>query len=414
MSRPYAYMRKSSVRDFAKDISPETQEREVRTLAARHGDNGGALVMLSDWDISGRAKYTKKRTSYLQLVEAIESGDCSAVYSYSLSRLGRSSTELAKLFDLCKDHGVPIRLVADVIDTSTASGRMMAGMLAQIAQFEADVASERVLAMYATKRERAVKEGRDPRDAVRTSKRYGEADGEDTDLVLRVFRETGSYSQTARRLNEMGVKPRSSETWWASSVGVVVERLDPEIASRTKTRGHPKGGTNFALAKLLRCPLDGAMLTGGHIPLPKGGTVTRYACRHAEAVPHLRVSIAEHLILPAIEAEAAHYYDPDETTGPDVRASRRADLEARRQRIVESRLDGLITRADAGREAAEIDTELARLDTRPTRDLRTVAGMTPKEINAILQSLFERIDLDPATFQPVRFVWRDPKTRRED
>jgi hypothetical protein len=126
------------------------------------------------------------------------------------------------------------------------------------------------------------------------------------------------------------------------------------------------------------------------------------------------VSIAEHLILPAIEAEAAHYYDPDETTGPDVRASRRADLEARRQRIVESRLDGLITRADAGREAAEIDTELARLDTRPTRDLRTVAGMTPKEINAILQSLFERIDLDPATFQPVRFVWRDPKTRRED
>ncbi len=412
MARPFAYMRKSSVRDFAKDISPETQEREVRALAARHGDTD--ITMLADWDISGRAKYTKKRTNYLRLVEAIEAGDCSAVYSYSLSRLGRSSTELAKLFDLCKDHGVPIRLVADVIDTSTASGRMMAGMLAQIAQFEADVASERVLAMYATKRERAVKEGRDPRDAVRTSKRYGEADGEDTDRVLRVFRETGSYSKTARRLNEMGVKPRSSETWWASSVGVVVERLDPEIASRTKARGHPKGGTNFALAKLLRCPLDGAMLTGGSLPLPKGGRVTRYACRHGEAVKHSRVSIAEHLILPAIEAEAAHYYDPDETTRPDVRASRRADLEARRQRIVESRLDGLITRADAGREAAEIDTELTRLDTRPTRDLRTAAGMTPKEVNAIFGTLFERIDLDPATFQPVHFEWRDPATRRED
>lgn len=413
MARPYAYMRKSSVRDLAKDVSPETQEREVRALAARHGDDGGALVMLSDWDVSGRAKYTQKRTSYLQLIEAIGSGDCCAVYSYSLSRLGRSATELSKLFDLCKEHGVPIRLVADVVDTSTASGRMMAGMLAQISQFEADIASERILAMYATKRERAEKQGLDPRDAVRTAKRYGESAGEDADLVLRVFRETGSYSKTARRLNEMGVKPRSSETWWASSVGVVVERLDPEIAAKPKGRGHPKGGTNFVLAKLLTCPMDSATLTGSSLPLPKGGRVTRYACRHGEAVKHLRVSIAEHLILPAIEEEAAYYRDPHERMGPEGLATRRANLEARRQRVVESRLDGLLSRPDAARQVAEIDAELARMSTRPKRDLRLVAGRTPKELNAILRSLFERIDLDPATFQPVHFEWRDPTERDE-
>src|SRR3954449_8490660 len=120
----YAYMRKSSVRDFAKDVAPETQEREVRGLAARHGDRDDALVMLADWDVSGRGQFTKKRVGYLRLVNEIESGHCSAVYSYSLSRLARSAAELAKLFDLCKARGVPIRLVADVVDTSTASGRM--------------------------------------------------------------------------------------------------------------------------------------------------------------------------------------------------------------------------------------------------------------------------------------------------
>src|SRR4051794_905298 len=104
-------MRKSSVRDLAKDISPETQEREVRALATRRGDDAASLVMLSDWDVSGRAKHTAKRAGYLRLVEAVESGECSAVYSYSLSRLGRSVAELSRFFDLCHQRGVPVRLV---------------------------------------------------------------------------------------------------------------------------------------------------------------------------------------------------------------------------------------------------------------------------------------------------------------
>ena len=404
MRRPYAYMRKSSVRDLAKDISPETQEREVRALAARNADNGDTIVMLSDWDVSGRAKYTQKRAGYLQLVTAVESGECSAVYSYSLSRLGRSVAELSRFFDLCHAKGVPVRLVVDAVDTSTASGRLLANVLGSVAQFEADVASERVLAMYETKRARG--------EDIRTSRRYGERDGEDTEVVLQVFRETGSYSRAARRLNAMGIKPRSSETWWASSVGVVVERLDPEIAAKPKGRGHPKGGTDFALARLLRCPMDGAMLTGSRMKLPKGGTRTRYACRHGEAVPHPRVAITEHLILPAVEEEAARYRDPDEAAGdPDRTRARRDGLVERRARVVEARLDGLIERGDAARQAAEIDAELNRLIEPKRPDRRLVAGWSPKEVNTILRQLFERIDLDPVTFRPVGFTWRNPEWR---
>jgi len=85
--RPYAYRRKSSVRD----TSPETQEREVRALARLHGDNGANLTILADWDISGSGRFTKKRAAYQQLVTTIESGACSAVYSYGLSRLGMIS-----------------------------------------------------------------------------------------------------------------------------------------------------------------------------------------------------------------------------------------------------------------------------------------------------------------------------------
>src|SRR4051812_49356366 len=109
----YGYMRLSSMRGDGSEVSPETQEREVRSLAARHGDD--EIEWLSDWDVSGRASKTAKRVGYLKLVEAIEAGGVSAVYSYSLSRLGRSVAELARFFDLCSEHKVPIRLVADAV-----------------------------------------------------------------------------------------------------------------------------------------------------------------------------------------------------------------------------------------------------------------------------------------------------------
>ena len=91
---PYGYLRESRVVDLATNLAPETQEREVQALAARFGDNGGSLVLLADWDISGAGKHTKKRPGYQELVKVVEDGRCTAVYSHSLSRLGRSVKEL--------------------------------------------------------------------------------------------------------------------------------------------------------------------------------------------------------------------------------------------------------------------------------------------------------------------------------
>ena len=49
----YAYLRKSVQKAGATDVSHESQESGIRELAKRHGD-GGDLVFLSDWNVSGR------------------------------------------------------------------------------------------------------------------------------------------------------------------------------------------------------------------------------------------------------------------------------------------------------------------------------------------------------------------------
>jgi DNA invertase Pin-like site-specific DNA recombinase len=413
MSRPFAYLRKSSVRDPARDTSPDTQEREIRALAARHGDEIVADAMLADWDVSGRAEFTPKRTGYHRLFGAVDSGECAVVYSYSLSRLGRSTAELAKLFDLCAARKVPVRLVVDSVDTSTASGRMLANILASVAQFEAEVASERTRASYETRRERAISEGRDPVEAVRSSPRYGDRPADDPAAVLAAYRETGSFSKAAALLNRQGVKPRDAAAWWASSVGVVVARLDPEVRGRRSSRGVKLASSEgFALARLLRCGTCGHMLTGSRLPDGKGGRRTRYACRFAEGADHPRVSISEHLILPDVEAEAALYRDPDENDIAAIERRRRTLLE-RRGRVLRALFDGVAKRDEANAELREMDLELARMDAPPPRDLRLVTAMTPREVNAILRDLFESIDVDANTFRPIAFRWRNSFARDE-
>src|ERR1035437_2462679 len=118
-------------------------------MAARHGDAAG-LVILSDWDKSGRLG-RDKRPGYDALWRAIEGGTCSALYSYSMSRIARSVSELTRLFETCSARNIPVRLEADSVDTSTASGVMVAHILASDAAFETQVSGERMRAAMRAK-----------------------------------------------------------------------------------------------------------------------------------------------------------------------------------------------------------------------------------------------------------------------
>ena len=117
----YAYLRKSSVHDPRREVSHEVQEAAVREMAARHGDNGGTLVILSDWDKSGRLG-ADRRPGYRALLEAIDSGTATAVYSYSLSRLARGPCRSSPASSPGVWSAASRSGWRHHVDTSTASG----------------------------------------------------------------------------------------------------------------------------------------------------------------------------------------------------------------------------------------------------------------------------------------------------
>lgn len=397
----YAYLRKSVLRADDPGNSPEAQEAAVRAMAARYGDSEG-LVILSDWDKSGRLG-RNERPGYDRLWQGIETGHCSALYSYSMSRIARSVTELLHLFETCATRHIPIRLEKDVVDTSTASGRLVAGIIAQVAAFEADVQAERMHSALAAKAARGERIG--------SVAFYGDRPGDDPEAVLAAFREAGSFSRAAMLLNGRGIRPRSSRRgWWPSSVAVVVRRLDPSLPAFRQAKGAAAGGSDFMFARLLRCPTCGTLLTGS-----REGRKVRYGCRLGNALPHPRITVTESHILPAIMAEVAHLRTPETIEVEQGDAAKWAQLDAQRARIVEAFIDGIIDRSERDRRLVALTATLRGLDARSVILKVPAIDWTrpPRALNAVLRALFERIELDPQTFQPLPtgFVWTVPEWR---
>lgn len=398
MKTPIAYLRKSRVFDERVGVSWEVQESKVRELAAQHGDNGGRLLILSDWNISGR-KGSAGRPGYKRLVEMIEAGEVAAIYSYNLARLSRSVQDLRALMKLADAHGVPVRLVADQVDTSTATGRMLLTMLAAVDEMTADLASEHARDAVAVRRARGDRIGHPF---------YGEKPGEDVSAVVAAFEEAGSVMGAARLLNRADVPTRMGGPWATISVRDILIRAG---AMPHRTRPGAKARAPFAFYGLLRCHC-GRIMTGTRYRNGSDLAYTTYKCHVARTVPdHGPGSIPEKRVLEWAKVEAARLNPPgDRLALAADTAAQRGALAARLERandlFVLGPKDGGWTRERRDAEAAAVAAALDDLGGVETIEvLRPVDWKwSPETINKVLRAMWKYVELGP-DLRPVEAEW---------
>lgn len=109
--------------------------------------------------VTYRDKFTGKsmdRPGWNKLMDAMRAGKLSRVVCWRLDRLGRTAKGLTALFAELAERKVNLVSLRDGVDLSTPAGRMLANVLASVAQFETEVRAERVLAGQAAARERGV------------------------------------------------------------------------------------------------------------------------------------------------------------------------------------------------------------------------------------------------------------------
>jgi DNA invertase Pin-like site-specific DNA recombinase len=116
------------------------QERECRELAERL--RWDVVVVFSDND--REASSGKPRPGYLQMVEAMKSGQIDAVVGWHSDRIYRRPDELEDLIKVVEELDIKIQaVVMGQIDLSTASGRAAARMFAVMAKYEVELKGER-------------------------------------------------------------------------------------------------------------------------------------------------------------------------------------------------------------------------------------------------------------------------------
>ncbi len=126
--------------------------------------------------VSGAAK---DRPELERMMKDVRAGDTVCVWK--LDRLGRNAIELYQLYEKIRAKGADLNVITQPgMDSSTATGKLLFGILAIMAQFERDIGRERTMAGLA----RAKKEGRTggtkpryPDDAILKAAKLGVREG---------------------------------------------------------------------------------------------------------------------------------------------------------------------------------------------------------------------------------------------
>lgn len=117
----------------------KSQEADLASWA----QNNDVPVRVYEDAASGK---TMDRPGWHRLENDIMAGRIDRVVCWRLDRLGRTASGLTKLFDTLQERGVGLVSLREGIDLSTPAGRLMANVIASVAQYETELRGERVRA----------------------------------------------------------------------------------------------------------------------------------------------------------------------------------------------------------------------------------------------------------------------------
>ena len=203
-----------------------SQRHRQWTELPKHYDDGGH---------SG-AKLT--RPALQELLADIERGQIDVVIIYKLDRLTRTLLDFVRLIDFFEQYGVVFASVTQNFDTAESTGRLILNVLLTFAQFEREIASDRLRDKFGAMRERGMFIGGHPPfgyDLVEKKLVPHEGEAETVRWMFRRYLETQSYHQVAHECVNLGVLRRER----TSKRGNLIRSRTIETSSVYHMLGNP-------------------------------------------------------------------------------------------------------------------------------------------------------------------------------
>ncbi|OZD39570.1 recombinase family protein [Rhodococcus sp. 06-1477-1A] len=136
--RVAVYLRQSMDRD-GNEYGIDRQRQDVNTLVEQRGWT--VVETFVDNDVSATSR--KPRPAFDRMMHLVDAGGVDVIAARHIDRLLRRLAELESVIERCNAHGTAIVTANDSVDTSTDGGRLVARLMASVAQGEVERKSAR-------------------------------------------------------------------------------------------------------------------------------------------------------------------------------------------------------------------------------------------------------------------------------
>lgn len=202
----FGYLRVSTSEQADSGAGLEAQRQTIAAEAARRG---WSVDWITD---AGYSAKSLNRPGIAQALELLRTGEAEALVVAKLDRLSRSMLDFAAVMERSRLQGWAVVALDVNVDTTTPSGELIAGVMAQFAHYERRLIGQRTKDALAVKRSQGVRLGRPPvlTDSTRSK--------------IAALRASGlTFQGIADRLNTWGTPTaQGGARWYPSTVRTVL------------------------------------------------------------------------------------------------------------------------------------------------------------------------------------------------
>jgi site-specific DNA recombinase len=162
MIRAAIYCRKSSEEGLDLSFNSLQAQRESCLNYVRSQAHEGWFALDDQYDDPGFSGSSLQRPAVQKLLRDVEAGKVDAVICYRIDRLTRSLTDFARLVDLFERQNISLVSITEHFNTSTSIGRLNLHVIMSFAQYERELAGERIRDKFLASRKRGLWMGGHP------------------------------------------------------------------------------------------------------------------------------------------------------------------------------------------------------------------------------------------------------------
>lgn len=206
------YTRKSVQQDPTHQFSSLEAQRSICCSYIASQQPKGWTEIAKHYDDDGKSGGDLNRPALQELLSDIECGLIDVVVIYKMDRITRTLLDFVRLMDLFDQFGVGFVAVTQNFDTADSTGRLILNVLLTFAQFEREIASDRLRDKFSAMRQRGMFVGGNPPygyNLIDKKLMINAAEAKVIRWMFKRYLEAKSYVAVARELKARAVIRRS-------------------------------------------------------------------------------------------------------------------------------------------------------------------------------------------------------------